>query len=88
VLRLSSAPIGQDKEKAPRNGGAEANEVELLKGTDWLNGRPMTMVTGSRVDRNAGWRRSTNSRDAVVNFEAADHASHIFTTEPHIKDQP
>jgi hypothetical protein len=48
----------------------------------------MTMVAGSRVDRNAGLRRSTNSRDAVVNFEAADHASHIFTTETHIKNQP
>jgi hypothetical protein len=48
----------------------------------------MAMVAGSRVDRNAGLRRSTNSRDAVVNFEAADHASHIFTTETHIKNQP
>jgi hypothetical protein len=35
--------------------GLKLNEVELMKGTDRLRGRPTTLFAGSPVDRNAGF---------------------------------
>ena len=44
---------GSGKEKAPRDGGAGVNGVEQTKGTGWLKARPVTLVAGSPMDRNA-----------------------------------
>jgi hypothetical protein len=46
--------LARDKEKKPRaSAGLESNEVELMKGTDWLKARPAVLFAGSRVGRNA-----------------------------------
>jgi hypothetical protein len=52
----SPAPLTPAKKTPALTAGLKLNEVERMKGTDWLKVRPVTLVPGSLVDRKAGAR--------------------------------
>jgi hypothetical protein len=65
------------KKKPRAKAGLKLNEVERMKGTDWLRARPPALIAGSRVDRNACLNYSRwcdLSKPAVIVRQRIKHA--------------